>query len=97
MLRHVVMFQWAPEASADQREQAVAALRAWARTAEEFGEVTVGEDAGLREGNYDVVVVGDFADVETYQAYAQDPRHLALITDTITPLLGQRVAVQHHR
>jgi hypothetical protein len=36
---------------------------------------TVGDDLGLREGNWSLVIVADFADVEAYRAYDQDAEH----------------------
>ena len=95
MFRHVVVFNWTDEATAEQRDGAVAALRQWARDAERFGTLTVGVDAGLAEGNGDVVVVMDLPDRETYAAYAADDRHQAMIREHIRPILGRRCAVQH--
>lgn len=95
MFRHVVVFSWTPEATPEQRDGAVAALRQWARDAERFGTLTVGVDAGLAEGNGDVVVVMDLPDRETYAAYAVDDRHQAMIREHIRPILGRRCAVQH--
>ena len=37
--------------------------------------MTVGTDAGLRDGNWDYVIVADFADVAAYRAYDEDPVH----------------------
>lgn len=36
---------------------------------------TVGSDAGLREGNWDFVIVADFADVASYHRYDEDVAH----------------------
>ncbi len=36
---------------------------------------TVGGDAGLRDGNWDFVIVADFADAAAYGAYDADPAH----------------------
>ncbi len=95
MFRHVVVFTWTDEATAEQRDGAVAALRRWREDAREFGTLSVGVDAGLAEGNGDVVVVMDLPDRDTYAAYAADERHQALIREHIRPILGRRCAVQH--
>jgi hypothetical protein len=95
MFRHVVVFDWTPEATAEQRAAAVAALRHWGEQARGYGTLTVGVDAGLAEGNGDVVVVVDLPDQDTYAAYAADERHQALLRDHIRPILGRRCAVQH--
>ena len=39
---------------------------------------TVGSDAGLREGNWDFVIVADFTDAEAYHGYDADAAHNAL-------------------
>ena len=39
---------------------------------------TVGSDAGLREGNWDFVIVADFEDLAAYRGYDEDAEHNAL-------------------
>lgn len=95
MFRHVVMFAWTPESTAEQRDAAVAALRGWAEEAARFGRVSVGTDAGLAGGNEDVVVVVDLPDEDTYLAYAADERHQAVVRDHVRPILAARHAVQY--
>lgn len=36
---------------------------------------TVGDDLGLREGNWSFAIVGDFADTAAYRAYDLDEAH----------------------
>ncbi|PRC41500.1 stress protein, partial [Mycobacterium sp. ITM-2017-0098] len=36
---------------------------------------TVGTDAGLRDGNWDFVIVADFEDVVAYRGYDDDAAH----------------------
>ncbi|MGY1694395.1 Dabb family protein [Geodermatophilus sp. SYSU D00814] len=95
MFRHVVVFSWTPEATAEQREAAVAAIRAWGEQAREFGTLTLGVDAGLAEGNGDAVVVVDLPDRDAYAAYAADERHQRMLREHVRPILAQRCAVQH--
>ena len=95
MFRHVVLFKWSDQAAPADRDAAVAALRQWALDATELGRVTVGQDAGIREGNYDVAVVAEFTDRAGYERYAVDERHLAMISAHITPNAASRAAVQH--
>jgi hypothetical protein len=35
----------------------------------------IGDDLGLREGNWSFAIVADFTDAEAYRAYDQDPAH----------------------
>ena len=95
MLRHVVIFTWTEQTSAETREATLAALR---RLPEEVGGMTsfaIGPDAGLVEGNAHAALVADFPDVEAYRAYASDPRHLAVIAEHVKPHLAARSAVQY--
>ena len=93
--RHVVAFRWTAESTAEQRSAAVSALEVLARDVADLGRLTVGVDAGLSDGNADAVVVVDFAERADYLAYATDPRHVAVVTEHIRPILAERVAVQH--
>jgi hypothetical protein len=36
---------------------------------------TIGNDLGLREGNWSFAIVADFTDAEAYRAYDHDPEH----------------------
>ena len=95
MLRHVVLFTWTEDTSPQTREATLAALR---RLPEEVGGMTsfaVGPDAGLVDGNADTALVADFPDVAAFRAYADDPRHLAVIAEHVKPHLASRAAVQY--
>jgi hypothetical protein len=95
LFRHVVVFTWTADSTAEQRDAAVFALRRWAEEATHYGQVTVGIDAGLTDGNGDLAVVVDLPDKDTYLAYAADERHQALLRDHLRPILASRSAVQH--
>src|SRR3954471_19792631 len=95
MLRHVVLFTWSDAADGERRATTLAALR---RLPELVGGMTsfaVGDDLGLREGNAHTALVADFPDVEAFRRYAQDPAHLAIIAEHITPFRASRSAVQY--
>ena len=53
-----------------------------------------GRDLGLAEGNVDFAIIADFATEADYQAYAQDPTHLAVLAEHIKPLVAERKALQ---
>jgi hypothetical protein len=55
-----------------------------------------GPDAGVNQGNFDYVVVGDFTSVENYIVYRNHPVHQQLITNVLAPLIADRSAVQYH-
>jgi Stress responsive A/B Barrel Domain len=95
MIRHVVVFTWSPEADAQRREASVQALRRLRQDVGGMDSFVVAEDAGLADGNGDVVLIADFADVEAFYRYAQDPVHLAVIAEHVRPWLAARSAVQY--
>ena len=95
--RHVVMFRWADDASAEQRTAAIDALEQLREEIADLGSLTVGVDAGLAEGNADVVVVADFPSQDAYLAYAADPRHQKVVQSYLRPIIAERVALQHAR
>jgi hypothetical protein len=94
VFRHVVMFQWKPDTSAADRQAAVDALRAFGEQIRDLGTLSVGPDAGLSPGNFDAVVVVDFASSDDYLTYASDSRHIEVVTTYIRPFLQTRAAVQ---
>ena len=54
---------------------------------------TIGTDAGLREGNWDFVIVADFTDVEAYRGYDADAEHNALRA-RLAPMVDQIARAQ---
>lgn len=94
MFRHVVMLQWQEGTGLDQSRAVVEGLRALPAQIPEILEYTVGEDARVNEGNFDVVVVADFDDVAGYLVYRDHPAHQAVIAERIRPILAGRAAVQ---
>ena len=54
---------------------------------------TVGTDAGLREGNWDFVIVADFEDVAAYRGYDEDPAHNEL-RSRLAPFIEQIARAQ---
>ncbi len=54
---------------------------------------SAGTDAGLREGNWDFVIVADFTDVESYRGYDADAEHNALRA-RLAPMIEQIARAQ---
>jgi hypothetical protein len=96
MFRHVVMMRWSEAATPAQRLAVQASLAELPDRIPEIGNYVVGVDARVNEGNYDLVVVADFADVDGYLVYRDHPDHRAVIQELIKPILAERAAVQHH-
>lgn len=95
MFRHVVMLRWLPDATPEQRSAVESGLAALPAVIPEIRDYTIGADAHVNEGNYDLVVVADFDDVNGYLVYRDHPDHVAVITERIRPILADRAAVQH--
>jgi hypothetical protein len=73
MIRNVVMFRL--RSGADLEE--VAAVQAGLRAMDLPGTLsyTIGDDLGLRDGNWSFAVVSDFTDADAYRAYDADTGH----------------------
>jgi quinol monooxygenase YgiN len=73
MIRNVVLVRLKP----GQDATAVAEIQEGLRNLDCPGTLsyTVGDDLGLREGNWSFAIVADFADEDSYQAYDQDAEH----------------------
>jgi hypothetical protein len=95
MIRHVVIFTWSAAADAQRRAAGVQALRRLRQDVGGMNSLVVAEDAGLSDGNGNVVLIADFPDVEAFYRYAQDPVHLSVIAEHIRPWLTARSAVQY--
>ena len=95
MFRHVVMLRWKPESTPEERGAVETGLLALPGLIPEIRGYTIGRDAQVNEGNYDLVVVADFDTVDGYLAYRDNADHQAVIRERIAPILAERAAVQH--
>ena len=94
MFRHCVMFTWKDDVS-DATKAAISAGLDEMAELEPVSSYHHGPDAGVSDGNWDYVVVGEFEDVAAYKAYAADEQHQALIKTHIAPNVSGRAAIQY--
>jgi hypothetical protein len=94
MFRHVVMFKWAEDVDTAHVEAVAAGLDALPAQIPGIQAFAHGPDARVNDGNYDYVVVGDFASVDDYLEYRDHPAHQAFIADLVVGRVVDRAAVQ---
>lgn len=95
MFRHVVMFRWNDEVTDEQLVATSAALDALPSVIDQIVAYRHGPDQQLADGNFDYVVVADFASVDDYLVYRDHPEHRRLIAEHITDHVAQRAAAQY--
>lgn len=90
MLSHTVLFRLPRPLDAAQQADLVAALHAFAADAPlTAGPVTIRTDLGLRDPANprvaDASLSTTFADVDSFTAYLNHPRHQAMVTKVLEP------------
>lgn len=95
MFRHVVMFKWNDGVEEAHIAATSAALTALVATIPEVGDYRHGPDVNMTSGNFDYVVVGEYASADDYVVYRDHPDHKALIQKYIAPHISARAAVQY--
>ncbi len=96
MLRHVVMMKFSDQATDADITAIVDGLEALPGIVPEIRNYSVGRDAELVEGNYQLVVVADFDDADGFAGYNSNADHVAVITERIRPFVELRSAVQYY-
>lgn len=92
--RHVVLFRWNDSADDKSRTDLLEVLNGLPAQIPEILGYRASADAGLAEGNWDFVIVADFADQAGFEIYRDHPVHQAVITERIRPLVADRAAAQ---
>ena len=95
MFRHVVLFNWTPEATEEQKERMTEELGRLPALIPSLRAYHFGRNAGINPGGYDFGLVADCDDLDGYLAYRDNPEHRAVIDRFITPIVAQRVAIQY--
>jgi hypothetical protein len=95
VLRHVVLFRWKPEATAEDVSRVEAALHQLPTKIPCIKAYRFGRDLGVQDGNADFALVADFTDQEGLRTYANHPDHQTVLENTIRPIMAQREAIQY--
>jgi hypothetical protein len=93
-IRHVVMWRLATTDDAERAEQAAtikAKLESLPPLVPQLQRLEVGVNA-LPSGDFDVVLISDFADEEALQGYQEHPEHVK-VAAYIRSVVGGRAAV----
>ncbi|MFK8022582.1 MAG: Dabb family protein [Ilumatobacter sp.] len=95
MIRHTVLFTWADGVTDAQVDAMAVELNARVATLPTIAAYKHGADLGLSDGNADYAIVAEFASADDYVEYRDHPDHVAVIAESIKPLIAQRMAVQY--
>ncbi|MET0887582.1 MAG: Dabb family protein [Mycetocola sp.] len=75
MIRHVAVFRFVPEFTADQREYWMSLLRGLPAQIPSLRSMSVGADVLRGEFSHELAIVADFDDLEGLDAYNRHPAH----------------------
>ena len=73
MIRHVVLFRWTPEATAEQKRRVAEELSRLPALVPSLRDYRIGANLGVNPGTFDFAVAADFDDVDGYLAYRDHP------------------------
>jgi hypothetical protein len=95
VFRHVVLLRWVEGATPEQRAAVESGIAELPSLIPEIRSYVFGADARVNTGNFDLAIVADFDDFDSYLVYRDHPDHVSVITGRIQPILAERAAVQH--
>lgn len=93
VLRHTVLLTLTESTSTATRDDLLNTARAFLVSQEHGSDWTCLADAGLVAGNAAMSLTVDFATVDDFRAFQDDPEHLAVLT-VLRPHVSGRAAVQ---
>lgn len=91
MIRHIVMWKFRP-GTEDEQQKFLEGLRGLQGVIPQLLRSEVAVNVG--KGNYDAVLVSEFADLEALETYKNDPRHQA-VSALCKSIREDRVAVDY--
>ncbi len=94
MILHAVMFTWKSDVTPRQVDEVITALHALRGSIPGLISIQAAPDLRLRPGNPDFLVVATFEDEQAWHVYQAHPRHKAVVTDMIEPILSHRQSMQ---
>lgn len=79
MIRHVAVFRFVPEFTADQREHWMSLLRALPEQIPQLRSMSVGADVLAGPASHELAIVADFDDLDGLDAYTRHPAHAEVL------------------
>jgi Stress responsive A/B Barrel Domain len=79
VIRHVAVFRFVPEFTAEQREDWMRMLRSLPAAIPELRSLTVGVDVMRGPVSHEMAIVADFDDLDGLAAYNRHPAHQAVL------------------
>jgi hypothetical protein len=95
VIRHIVLLTFSDTATDAQIQAVEDGLAALPARLPQLQAYVIGRDLGLNDGNATFAVTADFATVDDYLVYRDDPEHRRVITEYIAPILASRTAAQY--
>ena len=95
MIRHIVLLTWREGTTDEQHQAVVDQLVRMPEIIPEIKSYALHSDAGIAEGNADLLVVGEFENAADYRTYATNTDHVDVISTYVKPILAGRSAIQH--
>jgi hypothetical protein len=90
---HIAMFRIRPDVEEAEIERVRARLLELPGLVPDVKTFSVGRDARISEGNWDMVVVAGFEDEAGYRAYAAHPDHQPVIME-VRQIISERAGIQ---
>ncbi|AWB85391.1 Dabb family protein [Mycetocola zhujimingii] len=79
MIRHVAVFRFVPEFTADEREHWMGLLRALPAQIPSVRSMSVGPDVLGGAASHDLAIVADFDDLDGLDLYSRHPAHAEVL------------------
>ena len=95
MIRHIALLTFVDGATAEQIRAVEDALSTLPARLAVLQSYAIGPDLRLADGNAAFAVTADFATVDDYVVYRDDPEHRRIITELIAPILAGRSTAQY--
>lgn len=89
------MFKWNDDVTDADIDAASAGLSGLPALIPEIKAYHHGRDAGISDGNFDYVVVGDFDSPTGYETYRDHPDHVKVVNELFAGKVADRSAVQY--
>ncbi|HEU4751585.1 MAG TPA: Dabb family protein [Armatimonadota bacterium] len=95
MVEHVVLFKTTPEATPEQKQRAMAELKALKEKIPGIVDLTVGANFSERSQGYDIGLVVRFVDRAALEVYLPHPAHRGCVDEFIAPIKADVIVVDY--